>query len=345
MRIALDILGAGAVTPAGLTAAQTCAAVRAAVAGLSLDLMSEPFGAEQLVARIPAHWSLRRSEADWLANMALRAVREALRDAPQARRALFLVPPEAFRAHPGLVEADAARLLARVMAEAGVAFGPESRVLDGGAGAALGALVFAEEVLAQGRADEVVLVGVDSYLNPEDLRRLQSANRLLGPDNAQGLVPGEGAVAVRLGRRGSGGGGGAVTLHGVATTREPDRVDGERWSQGRALLAAFAGAAGEDGSAEPHVDFVISTTNGERYVQWEAVLARTRFFRTRRPHLPVVCPAMSVGDIGAAAAPLMLMLAWDAFVRRHAPGEVAMLEATSEGGLRSAAILRGTRAA
>jgi 3-oxoacyl-[acyl-carrier-protein] synthase I len=167
---------------------------------------------------------------------------------------------------------------------------------------------------------------------------------LLGPDNAQGLVPGEGAVAVRLGRRGQGGAG-AVTLHGVATTREPDRVDGERWSQGRALLAAFAGAAGEDGSAEPHVDFVISTTNGERYVQWEAVLARTRFFRTRRAHLPVVCPAMSVGDIGAAAAPLMLMLAWDAFTRRHAPGAVAMLEATSEGGLRSAAILRGPKAA
>lgn len=331
----LEIAGGGAVTPVGLTACQTCAAVRAGLTGFGPMLVGGPPGVEQTVARVPAHWSLRDTPRRWLVNLAARALREALRDAEPAPRALFLVPPERARGHPGLEDLSPEAFLAEVAEASGQRFNGASRVLDGGAAAALGSLLFAAEALARGVAGEVLLLGVDSLLNPGDLARLQGAGRLLGPDNPQGLVPGEGAVALRLGRRGAGGPGATVVM-GVATTREPDTVEGGRYSQGRALLEAFRGATGH---LEPQVEFLVSNANGERYVQWEATLARMRAFRTRRERLLAVLPAMSVGDLGSASAPLGLLVLHDAFRQDHAPGRVAVCEATSEGGLRSAALV------
>lgn len=338
MRIALEVAGAGAVTAAGLTARQTCAAVRAAVTGGAILTLAEPFGAEQIGARVPAHWSLRRSPSDWLVHLAARALREALEGAPPevgAGRALYLLPPESGRGHPALAELAPEEMLARVAGLAGLRPNAASRVIDGGAAAALGSLAFAAQAIEAGEAEEVVLLGTDSLLNDADLARLRAMNRLLGPENSQGLVPGEGAVAVRLVRRGRTGAGAAALL-GVATTREPDTVEGPRFSQGRALLAAMQGAAA---GGEREIEWIVSTTNGERYVQWEAVITRARFLRTRREETPVVIPAKAAGDIGSAAAGLALMVAADLTRRGLAPGRIALCEATSEGGLRSAAVL------
>lgn len=339
MRIGLEVLGAGAVTPAGLTVRQTCAAIRAGLTGFGLVSLAEPLGTEQQVARIPGHWSLRPDAPGWLASLAARALREALSDAgpPQgAGRALFLIPPESARSAPDDAAAPQ-ELLDRLLAAVPAGFNPASRVLDGGAAAALGCLALAAETVAEGAATEVLVLGVDSLVNPADLRRLGEARRLAGPDNAQGLVPGEGAVALRLGPRGAAGSG-ATALLAVATAREADTVDGPRFSQGRGLVDALR-AALADGALEPQVDWVLSNANGERYALWEATLAHARFYRTRRPNLPVVYPAASVGEIGSASAPLLLLVAHDALHRGHAPGRIAACEALSDNGLRSVAVL------
>lgn len=342
MRISLDIAGAGAVTAAGLTAPQTCAAHRASLNGFRLMVLPDPLGAEITVARVPGHWSLRTSPADWLVNLGVRALREAMAGAGQAAApglALFLVPPESARGHPALQELPPERMLGRIAQVAGIGINPASRVLDGGAAAALGALAFAARALEQGHAAEVVLLAVDSLLGAADLAALRAARRLLGPDNAQGLIPGEGAVAIRLTPRGRGGAG-APSVLGVATTREPDTVAGSRFSQGRALLTALRGATG-DGALEPRVEWVLTNVNGERYAQWEWSLAQARFFRSARTRLPVVHPAMAVGEIGAAGGALGLLIARDAFLRGHAPGRVVLCAAGSDGGLRSAALVAG----
>jgi 3-oxoacyl-[acyl-carrier-protein] synthase I len=336
VRIALEVAGAGAVTAAGLTARQTCAAVRAALTGATL--ISEPFGAEQLAMRVPSHWSLRRSEAEWLAHLGARALRDSLEGAPEpagAGRALYLLLPESGRGHPAAAEAAPEEMLARVAALAGLRANAASRVIDGGAAAAVGALAFAAKAIEAGEAEEVVLLAVDSLLNDADLARLRAANRLQGDANPQGLVPGEGAAALRLVRRGRTGAGAAALL-AVAVTREPNHVEGPRFSQGRALLAAMQEAVGP---GEAGLDWIVTTVNGERYAQWEAMIARARFLRTRREALPVVCPAMATGEIGAAAGTLALLVAADATRRGLAPGRVALCEAASEGGLRAAAVL------
>ena len=74
----LYVAGAGAVTPAGLNAPQTMAAFRASLSAFQETVLSEPFGASQVVARIPSHRRLRRTEGEWLINMAVRAISEAM---------------------------------------------------------------------------------------------------------------------------------------------------------------------------------------------------------------------------------------------------------------------------
>jgi len=342
MKRPLYIAGAGAVTPAGLDARQTVSAIRAALSAAEEMVLTEPFGAVQVVSRIPTHWKLKRTEGDWLANMAARAIKEAMTGStvPSEATAILLSPPESFRAHPAFEDIAATAFLAAVMQRTGFSFHRSSRSIDGGAAANVGLIEHAAELIgANGGVEQIVLGGVDSLVNDADLARLGAAGRLKGDENAQGLVPGEGAVFVRLTRVAADRAASAPAIHGVGVAQEQDSVLSDRYSQGRALLQALRGAVAGGGPSEPDVSFVLSTGNGERYGGLEALIARPRFYRTRREPLIVAYPAMTVGDIGAAAGALSLMLAADSIGNDYAPGPVAMCEASSEGGLRAAATI------
>ncbi|NJM83927.1 MAG: hypothetical protein HC844_17075, partial [Tabrizicola sp.] len=257
--------------------------------------------------------------------------------AEPARTALFLTPPESSRGHPCYEHVAPRDLLQQIIETAGLKLHPRSRALDGGAAAGLASLRHAGDLLAGGEVRHVLIAGVDSLVNPHDIGRLLAANRLMNDDNPKGFVPGEGAAAVCLTQR-AGKAGRGCTILATGSATETDTAATDRFSQGRAMLAALKEAAG---GGEPEVDFVLSNVNGERYAFWEATLAHARFYRTRRERLPTVYPAMTVGDIGAAGAALSLVIARDAFETGYAPGKIAMAEIASESGLRSAAILRG----
>ena len=66
---------------------------------------------------------------------------------------------------------------------------------------------------------------------------------------------------------------------------------------------------------------------------WEQLIARPRFYRTRRERLPTAYPAMTIGDVGAAGGALALMLAADSFLNDYAPGPTVACEVASENGL------------
>jgi 3-oxoacyl-[acyl-carrier-protein] synthase-1 len=341
LRQPLYVAGAGAVTPAGLTAPQTCAAIRAGLSAFEEYSRPEPIGAVQLVARVPAHRRLRRTEGEWLVNMAARAIAEAQEGGDAGGTAVFLTPPESFRGHPAYEDISPARFLAEVLAATGLGFHRASRAFDGGPAAAVGILGHAREVMEREGIAEILLGGVDSLINAADLGRLGQAHRLKSDTNAQGLVPGEAAVVVRLTRNPDRAAKAAIVAVGAA--QEADTVASERYSQGRGLLAALRAAVEGPGPSEPDIDFVVSNGNGERYQGWEAMIARPRFYRTRREILPTAYPAMTVGEVGSAGAALALMLAADSFAEGYAPGRLAMCEIASEGGLRAAAVASAIR--
>jgi 3-oxoacyl-[acyl-carrier-protein] synthase-1 len=337
----LYVAGGGAVTAAGLNARQTLAAIRASLSAFEEMTLAEPFGAVQIVARIPTHYQLRRTDGEWLVNMAARAISEAFRTGTRTSEAtaILLTPPESFRKHPAYQDIAPPEFLAAVIKTTGQHFHAASRATDGGAAASIGLLERALEIMEQQGVEQVLLGGVDSLVNDTDLARLGQAGRLKGEDNAQGLVPGEAAAFVRLTRSPEGKAHVHAAIHGVGLAQEQDSVLSDRYSQGRALLGALRDAVNGSGPSEPDIDFVISNGNGERYSGWELLITRPRFYRTRREILPTAYPAMTIGDIGAASGALALMLAADSFLNDYAPGKTAVCELASENGLRAAAVM------
>jgi 3-oxoacyl-[acyl-carrier-protein] synthase-1 len=105
------------------------------------------------------------------------------------------------------------------------------------------------------------------------------------------------------------------------------------------LVAACRAAIEGKGPTEPDIKFIVSNDNGERYSAWEGLIGRPRFYRTRRETFPMAYPAMTMGEIGAGAGALTLLIAADSFARAYAPGQVAMCEAASEAGMRAAALV------
>lgn len=345
MKGTLYVAGAGAVTAAGLNARQTLAAIRASLSAFEDMNLKEPFGATQIVARIPTHWKLRRSQGEWLVNMAGRAIKEALRSGPVAAEAtaLLISPPENFRQHPAFETVPLKQFLPAIFRSMGENFHKESRAVDGGPAACMSLIERAVEIIQKPGVEQVILGGVDSYVNDADMTRLSASNRLRGPESAQGLVPGEGAVFVRLTRSPEAGEPVIAAIRNVAMEMEEDTVLTERFSQGRALLSALRSAVADNGPAEPDISFVVSNGNGERHRALEELTTHSRFYRTLRDLTPIAYPAMTTGEIGSASGALALMLAADSFRKNYAPGPVAMLEIASESGLRAAAVVTAMR--
>ncbi|MBZ9920874.1 MULTISPECIES: hypothetical protein [unclassified Mesorhizobium] len=338
------LAGAGAVTAAGLNARQTLAAIRAGLSAFN-EIVVEPFPATQIAARVPTTWKLRKTDGEWLVNMAVRAIMEALRSGPFAAAATALVisPPESFRSHPAFATVPFVDFLPAVMLGCGGSFHPASIAVDGGAAASVSLLERASDLLSRPGVEQIILGGVDSFLNDVDLDRLRQSGRLKSSDGAQGLVPGEAAAFVRLTSAPEGNGAVAPAVVNIGVAREEDSVLSDRFSQGRAMLSALRAAVASNGPKESDISFVVSNSNGERHRALEQLVVHPRFYRTLRELTPTAYPAMTVGEVGAAAGALALMLAADGMRQNYAPGSAAMLEIASETGLRTAAVVAGMR--
>lgn len=342
MTMPLLIVGWGAVTPVGLVGITTCAAIRAGICRFKeLSITGDPL--ETIVgAQVPASWRLRLTDADWLLNLAVKAIEECLADEQPAtaRTAVFLCPPEPTRAHPGMAALAPAELLDALMRRLGVRISAHSAVLTGGPASTVAGLRRARALLEHDEITHAVVGGMDSLVNPRDVRRLQAEHRLAEEGNPQGLVPSEGAAfllvsTARQRRRFRPLG----FVLGTGMGQEPNTVRGDDFSIGEGIRSALREAVAEAGVAEAELGFVCSTFNGERYSAWESAIARAAFYRSRREALPVLYPAMAVGDMGTASGGLALLYGSMAIARDYAPGRLGMCEVSSDGGLRGACVI------
>ena len=337
----LYVRGGGAVTPVGLDARQTCAAIRGRVANFRRIVRSQPFGTNQFVARVPAHWKLRSVPAEWLVNLAARAVKEIIdRHRLNVREtALILIPPEPFR-HDVFENNETVGSLAGLVArKIDAHFSSAAQIATGGAASLVAGLRHAARLLTSGEATHVIVGGVDTYVLDEEYARLETAGRLRTEGTAQGLTPGEGAAFALLSAHPPANGERSTAIFGVGDAAEPDTALSDHQSQGRAMLAALKTALAEGGAQESSLGWVISNANGERYGALESLVTRARFYRTRREIMPTTYPAMSVGETGSASGTLALLVATHGFVRGYAPSKLAMIELSSEGPGRAACLV------
>jgi 3-oxoacyl-[acyl-carrier-protein] synthase-1 len=345
----VHIVATGARTPLGLTAASSAAAVRAGISRTRMhpfmvDGCGEPligahdgrlepglFGAERLCA---------------LAESSLAQVHCALAASDLAAQpiAVLLALPET---RPGFSERDADRV-ARALAERFAQRGADLRVELAGRGHA-GALLGIEQAarwIEQGMAPLCIVGGADSYFDADTLDWLEADRRLARDDARSGFTPGEAASFLLLAsertRRAANLPSLAV-LRGAATGTESRVLGGDDDVLGDGLARAVTAAAAGLNLPGEAVDAIYCDINGERYRSDEWALCAMRLQHALRD-AAYEAPADCWGDVGAASPALACALATEAWARHYAQGPRALVWASSDGGLRGAAVLQQSEA-
>jgi len=223
----------------------------------------------------------------------------------------------------------------------------EAHFIDRGAAGAALALQLATQWIAQGKIDRLLIIAVDSYLDPLSLEWLLDHGRLKSPSNAMGLMPGEAgacmiveAMASAKSRR--------TPVHAVieaaATDHEANHFFSGQPNTGIALTRAIR-AAGTTASL-PQGRFegdIILDLNGESWRAAEWGHARVRLSDIIGDRTRTILPCSSVGDIGAASSLLGVGIAARSFARGYASGSRALVSSSSEHGDVGAILVRADR--
>jgi 3-oxoacyl-[acyl-carrier-protein] synthase-1 len=346
------VIGTGARTCVGASAAGTAAAVRAGVAGFAQHpFMVDTAGNKMIVAMAP-FVDPAVAGAQRLADLAIPAAAEALTALPAAVRAqplpVILALPPARPARP----TDAEKLLTeRLRLELSdlARIGSVETIAAGHAAGAM-ALEAAWRRLQQPGAQFCLAGGVDSYLEPETLEWLEANEQVHSAgalNNAWGFVPGEAAGFCLLASAA------AVQRFGLtaptrlvaaATARESKLIKTEAVCIGEGLTALFRALFRAVPDSPGKVDHVYCDMNGEPYRSDEFGFASVRTATGFAEGADFTTPADCWGDVGAASAPLFAILADAAARRGYARGSWQLIWTSSESGERSGAILHAARA-
>ena len=348
MSTRLTLLGFGAVTAVGLTAARSCAAIRAAITGFAdvgfFHHHPEPIpliGARVLLGPDPEE----DDTFNRLVRLAAAAVRGCLDDSgvDPGHAALLINMREPFREDSD-VDGKDADLLAAIEETLGLRFHAASAVIRQGKAGAFRGIQQSAALLSAGGVSACITGGVDSYLNADDVIRFEGVYRIKRDGVVRGFIPGEGAAFVALAAPGrswhpTAKARGEIMGVGLATEDASVTILSDGHPTGRGLQRALEATIRDAGIAESRIEFRVSDQNGESYHSIESSLALSRFYRTHRDECPLWVPAASVGEIGAAVGPLLVMMASTAMEKGYAPGVLAMCEASSDEGLRAGCLV------
>lgn len=371
----LLVTGIGALTPVGLSAGASSAALRAGIARLGAirsTKVTGPSGTSvpALGGRVPLEWFdggppeeewpgherfaaeppaplhlLIEDGAERLAHLASRAAAECWSGAGRVG-----APPKNWGLFLGLGDDETESSAAHVVDAIKVALGGfEPSIVDvkrKGRASVLLAVQRASAAFESGSIDGAIVGGVDSLIRPEALARL-SASGVLREEgaNPQGILPGEAAAFFALERRpgdipvlarlSSA----AAAIEPTAGTDTPNRAEG--------LSAAIRAARG--GSPLRAMPLVICDLNGDRMRALEWAMVQTRVLGDLRwqDEFPTSGetwhPADCIGDTGAASGGLDCVWAVEALRRGYAMTDRVLVWGASDGELRAAAVFSSAR--
>jgi 3-oxoacyl-[acyl-carrier-protein] synthase I len=332
------IVGIGAKTPVGLTAAGAAAAIRAGISGFrDHSHMVDRTGEAMVVASVPYVRS-SQNEIDRFVSLSIEPAQEALSPLSYARREIEAVPlfiglPPMRPGRPPDLEEQ----LVKVFREA---IGIKSTgCFSTGHAAGLIALEEAVRQLCTGACEFCLVGGVDSYLTPETLTWIEENEQLHGGSNAYGFIPGEAAgfIVICLGRSAKRRNMVILArLRATGTAREPNLIKTQTICVGKGLTEAIRKAVRELPSPTDKIDRTVCDMNGEPYRADEYGFAIARLSQRFTDASAFIAPADCWGDVGAASGPLFAVLI--AGARSEKPG-YSLLWTSSESGERCAAIV------
>jgi 3-oxoacyl-[acyl-carrier-protein] synthase-1 len=340
----VHIVSVGARTPVGLTAESSAAAVRAGISRVQEHPFIISTRGEPRCSATDAY--LESTSLGWrrLVPLAISACREAIGKLTltgsdlRGLRVLLAIP----EIRPGFSDPESGKLLAELAESISpVALGPRIEIAGRGHAGTLRGLQRAEQLLSTGQCELCVVGGVDSYFDSDTLDWLEGERRLSGEGIRAGFAPGEGAAflvlagtavtrALRLSA--------LATLRGVGTSTETRLLGGDVEVLGQGLAEAIALATAGLRPPQEAIDAIYCDINGERYRSDEWAFAELRTQDMLRAS-GYEAPADCWGDVGAASGALCCVLAVRSWARGYAPGPRALVWASSDGGLRGAAVL------
>jgi 3-oxoacyl-[acyl-carrier-protein] synthase-1 len=335
----LAVSGVGLMTPLGWNAPASCAALRAGISAFAaLPEMLDPQGEPISAARLPP---IEEADGESRIDRIFDAVvAEALRPFGEEETGtrpihLFVLAPERDRPGDG---AGLAHWIGRARQDPRLGAAACLSVHPGGNAAGIVALRAFREVLARAPTAIGLFWSIDSLLHRETLAYLSRTGCLKGSNEPRGLVPGEaaGCIAVEsaaMARRWNRDA--LARIEGIGVAAEPGTIDSDAPCLGEGLTAAIATALGEAGWRGTEVADVYADLTGETWRAHEWILASCRILGA----VDVVHPADCVGDVGAAAAPLLLSLASTALACGHAGSGRILAFCISRGAARGAVCL------
>lgn len=324
----IDISAIGMVTAVGLDAPSSCAAMRAKLDGFQ-ETRFMGAGGNWLVGapvQMPRNWIGEKR----LAHMAAAAVTEVFATRPEARGTTDVILCLAEESRKGSLTPDPARLARRIGEIVDLDPTTKTRAIAHGRPSGFVALGTARKMIDRGDAQNVLIVGVDSYLSTRAVAHYLSDERLLVDGNANGFIPGEAAGAVLCTKQGKG----SLSLTGLGLTREKASIYNadDLPLRGDGMTDAYAHAFKEGGIDMAELGYRISDLIGEQYWFKQTALASLRLLRGRHDFQDLWSPAESLGNVGAAVVPIMVGMAFTAAQKGYAAGNPTLLEASADDG-------------
>lgn len=335
------IVSTGMVCPIGLNAEAACAAIRAGIAGFE-ELPFQVVAGEAIAGSLVPNLALEIPDDERQIELLQRTVEECLAGAglEETKNVPILVGlAEAER--PGSARALSDKIIPAIEQRLGIRFHRSySRSILSGHTSGFEGLREARELLRKPGLEVCLVCGVDSYINVESLSWLNRHWRLKTESNSDGVIPGEAAAAIML--RADHIKGSAAMLHvrGLGFGSESASIMTEEPLLGLGLTEAARAALGEAGIQMHEADFRIVDVSGESYSFKEQALVFSRLYRGGREVSPPLwhC-AENIGETGAAAGIIQLIVASCAFEKGYAPGEIAICSTSADLGGRAVVVV------
>ncbi|WP_299950377.1 3-oxoacyl-ACP synthase [uncultured Ruegeria sp.] len=330
----VNILSAGMVTAVGLNCAASAAAMRGGLDGFQETDFLAADGEWQLGAPVPLprNWVGEKR----VAHLAAGAVVDALDGFQAEVRTLTVILCLAEGSRRGAPVRDPDTFARKLIEFSGLPRQTKFETVEYGRPSGFVALERAGRILRKDPNSHVLIVGADSLLTGPTIAEFIRAERLLNGNNANGLIPGEAAAALLC----TGGPPTQLAMTGLGLSRElaylyneeelPLRADG--------MTSAYREALEISGIAFDRIDYRISDLTGEAYFFKQTALSMQRLLREHRELQELWTPTECIGNVGAAAVPIMIAWALEAALKHYAPGNPVLIEASGDDGTCGAAV-------
>lgn len=330
----VNILSAGMATAVGLNRAASAAAMRGGLDGFQETGFLAADGEWQLGAPVPLprNWVGEKR----VAHLAAGAVVDALEGFRAQIKSLSVILCLAEETRRGAPVRDPDSFARKLIEFSGLSQHTSFETVEYGRPSGFVALERASRILRKNPDDHVLIVGADSLLTGPAIAGFIQAGRLLDGSNANGFIPGEAAAALLC----TGGPPTQLAMTGLGLNRElaylynaeelPLRADG--------MTSAYRQALEGSGITFDRIDYRISDLTGEAYFFKQTALSMQRLLREHRELQELWTPTECIGNVGAAAVPIMIAWALEASVKRYAPGNPVLIEASGDDGTCGAAV-------